>query len=110
MKEKTFEHKIRDFLKSNGCYVVKYFGCAYTKSGVPDLLTCVNGRFIAIEVKSDTGRPSELQLVNIKQIQDAGGIAIVLYPKDWDKFKAFIESILRTEYTAELKTRWHLIS
>lgn len=110
MKEKTFEHKIRDYLKSNGCYVVKYFGCAYTKAGVPDLLACVNGRFIAIEVKSDTGRPSKLQLANVEQIQAANGVAVVLYPKDWDKFKAFIDSILRTEYTAQQQMRLHIVS
>lgn len=93
MKEKAFENKIKKFLRDRGCYVVKYFGCAFSQSGVPDLLCCINGTFVAIEVKSDTGKPSALQLANIADIQGAGGVAMVLHPKDWDKFTAFIDSL-----------------
>lgn len=88
--EKKFELKVRKFLEEQGAYVIKYFGCAFTKSGVPDLLVCFNGKFIAIEVKSEAGKPSDLQLHNIELIQKSGGIAMVLYPKDFDKFKAFV--------------------
>lgn len=88
--EKLFENKVRKLLESNGAYVVKHFGCAFTKSGVPDLLVCLNGKFLAIEVKAEKGKASDLQLHNIAQIQASGGIAMVLYPKDFDKFKSFV--------------------
>lgn len=94
MKEATFTKQIKDFLKEHGCYCVKYFGCAYTQAGVPDLLACINGRFVAIEVKSDKGRPSALQLHNVEKIQQSGGVAMVLYPKDFDKFKSFVLQLL----------------
>lgn len=48
MREKLFERKIREYLESRGHCVVKYFANGYTKSGIPDLLACVNGRFVAI--------------------------------------------------------------
>ena len=48
MREKLFERKIREYLESRGHWVVKYFANGYTKSGIPDLLACVNGRFVAI--------------------------------------------------------------
>lgn len=60
------------------------------RSGIPDLLCCVNGYFVAIEVKASKGKPSELQLWNIKKIKEAGGIAMVLYPKDFEDFKKLI--------------------
>lgn len=77
MKEKQIENQIKKYLKSIGAYVVKYFGCTYTQAGVPDLLVCYKGRFIAIEVKTDSNKTSSLQDINIQQIKEAGGIAFV---------------------------------
>ena len=50
-EEKRFEQKIKNFLKSQNCYYVKYFGCGFSQAGVPDILACVNGYFLAIEEK-----------------------------------------------------------
>lgn len=91
--EKKFENRIKEFLKSQNCYYVKYFGCGFTKAGVPDLLCCVNGRFVAIEVKAEKGRVAPLQTYNIEQIKKANGIAIVLYPKDFENFKELIKEL-----------------
>lgn len=75
---------------------MKYWGGGqFTKSGCPDLLICCNGYFLGIELKGETGKPSELQLWNIKQIKKAGGIALVLYPKDFDEFKTLIANLKR---------------
>ena len=92
--EKNFENKIKKFLEEEGCWYIKYWaGSAFTKSGVPDLLICCNGFFVAVEVKAPKGKPSELQLYNIEQIQKAGGYACVLYPKDFEDFKEFIKAV-----------------
>lgn len=93
-KEKNFENKIKKFLKDQDCYFIKYWGGGqFTKSGVPDLLICCNGYFVAVEVKAENGKPSELQLWNIEQIKKAGGIATVLYPNQFDEFKKLIISL-----------------
>lgn len=92
--EKNFENRIKDFLKSKNAWFIKYWaGGQFTKTGVPDILACVNGYFVAIEVKGPRGRPSDLQLYNIDKIRKAGGIAIVLYPDQFDKFKAMIDDL-----------------
>lgn len=93
-QEKTFENKIKKFLESKGCYFVKQFGCAFTKSGVPDLLCCVNGKFIAIEVKAENGKVSDLQTYNIERIKEAGGVAVVAKPSDFNDLKKLIEDLL----------------
>jgi len=90
MTEKSFETQIRKFLKSEGCYCFKVWGGGLQKSGIPDLLICVNGYFVAVEVKGEKGKPSELQLHNIAEIKKAGGNAMVLYPKDFEEFKQLI--------------------
>lgn len=93
-QEKNFERKIRRFLESNGCYVVKQFGCAFSKAGVPDLLCCINGHFVGVEIKAANGRPSALQELNIKKIIDAHGHALILYPKDFELFKQTVMELL----------------
>lgn len=96
MTEKQFENKVKTFLKDNGCWYVKYWsgtaqnGKKFTKDGIPDLLVCCNGLFIGVELKAATGKPSELQLWNIGKIRKAGGIAIVLYPDQFEQFKHMI--------------------
>lgn len=92
-KESNFQTKIIKYLESQGAYVIKYNASGISKTGVPDLLACVNGKFIAIEVKAPNGIASKLQEYNLKQIQKAGGIGLILYPKGFDEFKKIIENI-----------------
>ena len=77
MREKCIENKIKSYLTSKGAYHVKYFGNQFSQVGVPDILACYKGRFIAIEVKNETGKTSPLQDVNLEQIRQAGGISLV---------------------------------
>lgn len=94
-QEKSFENKIKAYLKSKGFWYVKYFANRMTRTGVPDILACVNGYFVAIEVKSQTGKPSELQIYNRDEIRKAGGIAVVLYPNQWENFKLLIDDLVK---------------
>lgn len=88
--EKRFENKIKYMLNVHGAWYVKYFANRNTKSGIPDILACVNGEFLAIEVKSDSGHPSELQLHNVELIRKAGGLAFVVYPSGFDQLKDIV--------------------
>lgn len=98
-QEKTFENKIKKYLDARGAWFIKYWaGAQYTKSGIPDILACVNGYFVGIEVKAQNGKPSELQLHNVRKINEAGGFAFVLYPSAFDSFKQFIDSLSREEF------------
>lgn len=92
-EEKNFENKVKKFLDEEKCYYVKQFGCAFTKSGVPDLLICVKGLFVAVELKATKGKPSMLQQINIEQIRKSGGVAFILYPKDFEEFKRLIKEM-----------------
>ncbi len=99
--EKAYENKIKKYLKSKNCYCVKYFGCMYSTSGTPDLLCCINGYFVAIEVKADDGVPSDLQEQKIKDIRKAGGFAYVAYPSGWDKLKDIIDGLLEDRFNKD---------
>lgn len=105
-QEKNFENKIKKFLKDNNCWYVKFFANRMTKSGVPDILACVNGYFVGIEVKAKNGMPSELQYWNRNKIRESGGISIILYPEQFEEFKTLIMKIKEHEafnFTREQK-------
>ena len=110
--EKNFENNIKKFLDEQGCYYIKHFANAFTKVGVPDILASVNGYFVAIEVKASNGRPSELQLYNIKKINMSGGIGIVLYPNDFGNFVYMVNCLLKGQETeaysmaCQINKRW----
>ena len=92
--EKVFENKIKAFLKSKGAYFIKNHGDRFSRVGVPDIIACVNGHFVAVEVKAENGKPSELQLYHLDEIRKAAGHAFLLYPKDFENFKNFLENLL----------------
>jgi hypothetical protein len=69
------------------------FGGGFQRSGIPDLICCVSGIFIAVELKSDTGTPTALQKMNIRQINAAGGIGVILYPSGFEKFKKLVREV-----------------
>ena len=106
-KEKRFEEKVKNFLESNGIYPLgtpkqkikvkpigywekRWGGSVYVKRGLPDLHIVVNGINLDVELKAEDGEPSDLQEFMIKQMVEAGGIAFVLYPKDFEDFKQLI--------------------
>ena len=102
-EEKQFETKIKKFLSDNGSFYVKFFANSMTKKGIPDILACVNGYFVAVEVKAQNGRPSELQIYHCRKIRDAGGFAFILYPSGFDRFKAFIEDLKIDKFNREME-------
>lgn len=90
MKEKEFEKEVKSFLRDHGCWVLKTWSNGIQREGVPDLLVCCNGYFLGIELKTETGKASELQKWNIRKIKEAGGFACVLRPSQFESFKKCI--------------------
>lgn len=86
--EKQFENKIKEFLKTlHNTWFFKHWAGAYSPSGIPDLIACVNGRFVGIEVKATNGKPSPLQIRNLNLITVAGGYAVMIYPDQFEELK-----------------------
>lgn len=100
--EKNFENKLKAWLKSEGCWHVKYFANRNTKRGIPDLLVCAKGEFVAIEVKGPGGKPSPLQLWTCDQISKAGGIAVVAWPEDFERLKVLVRKAMEGESVDDL--------
>lgn len=108
MKEKAVETQIKSYIRMLGGYVVKVHSGALMKSykrksgltqayriqladeGTPDLIACIHGKFIAIEVKrdqkeiekwertKDVDRRSAAQHNQQEAIRYSGGVTLVV--------------------------------
>lgn len=76
MSEKDITNKILKYLKTvPNSFVWKEHGGMYGTAGIPDIICCIDGKFIAFEVKTKTGVLSKLQEITIAKIEDAKGKA-----------------------------------
>ena len=76
--EAKVKKKIVAVLKQHKAYFFYPVTGGYGRSGVPDIIVCYNGRFIGIECKAGTNKPTPLQEKNLKDIQAAGGVSLVV--------------------------------
>jgi hypothetical protein len=76
--EKKVKDKVKKILAEFGAYYFMPATGGYGKSGVPDLVACIKGRFIGIECKANGGVPTALQEKNLTDIMNVGGIAVIV--------------------------------
>jgi len=76
-REVEIQKEIQDYLVALGAWVVKTVET--NKRGTPDIICCLEGRFVAIEVKRPTKGPSPIQQAQIHSIEKANGIAFVAW-------------------------------
>ena len=93
-RRKIIENKVKKWLKENNIWYFKVWGGLFQKAGIPDIVGCCNGRFIGLEIKASTGKPSKLQLYVIDKIKSAGGYARTVYPCDYDNLVSELNLIL----------------
>ena len=76
MLEKDIVAAILRYLKAlPRCFAWKEHGGMYGTAGIPDIIACIDGRFVALEVKTPTGKLTRLQEVTLGRIQAANGCA-----------------------------------
>lgn len=66
---------LRLLKKTPYCFAWKEHGGMYGTAGIPDVIACIHGRFVAFEVKTPTGKITKLQEITIQKIQNAKGQA-----------------------------------
>jgi len=75
MLEKQVENQIKKWLEQHNYWYFKVHGGPFQKVGVPDIIACISGRFVAIEVKRPSGGViSKLQQIQMERIKVNGGV------------------------------------
>lgn len=79
MNEAQLVEAIKKYLKTvPDLFFWKEHGGQYGTAGIPDVIACYRGRFLAFEVKTQQGKPTVLQQVTVRRILQAGGYAMVV--------------------------------
>ena len=94
---KTPEGKVKDrvvrILKDAGAYYFFPATHGFGRSGVPDVVACVNGQFLAIECKAGKNKPTALQVREIEAIRKSNGVAVVVNETNWDMLPELIRKL-----------------
>jgi len=85
--------KVVKILRDEDAYYFFPATHGYGRSGVPDIVCCVAGKFLAIECKAGGNKPTALQVREIETIRQAGGVAVVANEANWDEIRELIRSL-----------------
>lgn len=81
--ESAIVKDICNYLKTlDKCFFWKEHGGMYGTAGIPDIIVCCKGKFIALEVKRPGRKLTKLQEKTIKDIKAAEGKAYVVSSVD----------------------------
>ena len=76
--EKKVKDKVVKILKEHNVYYFFPATHGFGRSGVPDIVCCHKGRFIAFECKAGGNKTTALQDREIEGIRSAGGEALII--------------------------------
>lgn len=91
--EKKIKDKVTSVLKAEGVYHFFPATHGYGRSGVPDIVGCVNGRFLGIECKANGNKPTALQVRELESIRRSNGVAVVVDETNWDMLPELIRKL-----------------
>lgn len=65
------------------------------RHGIPDIIVCIGGHFLAVECKAGKGKTTALQDRELQKIRDAGGEALVVSddPATQEQLRLLLERI-----------------
>ena len=82
--EKKIKDKVVAFLKKESAYYFFPATHGYGRSGVPDIVGCIDGKFFAIECKAGSNKATALQIREIETIRATGGAAAIVNEQNLD--------------------------
>jgi len=90
--EKKLQDKAIEYLKAKGIYHINQFGNGWSAKGVPDLIVCINGRFVAFELKVGENDLQDDQKIHRIRIRRSGGLHYA--PYTLEEFIKIVEDLL----------------
>lgn len=94
MKEKKLQDQCVKYLKERGIYYINVYGSGRTAKGCPDIIVCINGRFVAFELKVGKNVMQDDQKIHKARIERNKGLHFV--PYTLVEFKEIIQTLERS--------------
>jgi Holliday junction resolvase len=91
--EGKVKKQVKKILDDVGAYHFSPMTAGYGRSGVPDIIACVKGKFIGVECKAGKNEPTLLQKHNMKLINQSGGLSIVVNEGNIESLLTLVKEI-----------------
>ena len=98
--ETDLQDKAIKYLKANGIYHINQFGNGWSAKGAPDLTVCINGRFVAFELKVGSNDMQDDQKIHKLRIERSNGLHFS--PYTIDEFITIVEDLINGNYQNKL--------
>lgn len=85
--------KVVKLLKANEVYYFFPNTHGFGRSGVPDIICCVRGKFLGIECKAGDNKPTALQEKEMQSIRDAGGKTLVVNENNISDIESIVKEM-----------------
>ena len=82
-----------------GVWYFMPFMSGFGRAGVPDIIVCFQNRFLAVETKFGTNKPTPAQKAELKKIHDAFGVAMIVNEHWIGTFKEVLDDLSLGLYT-----------
>ena len=102
--EKKVKQKVAKLLKEAGAYYFFPATGGYGRSGVPDIVGCLDGKFFGIECKAGKNTTTALQELELRKIEESGGRALVVNESGAATFKEIFLDVYSLRYLGEAPT------
>jgi hypothetical protein len=89
--EAKVKASVRKILDALGVYYFMPPGMGMGRSGIPDIIGCLNGEFIAIECKAGKGKATALQERELLAICNHGGFTFIAREDCLDELKQLLQ-------------------
>lgn len=91
--ESKVKRKVTDILNKYNAYFFYPPSNGFGRAGIPDIIVCYCGQFIAIECKAGKNTTTALQRKELRAIEDAGGYALVINETNIEQVDAVLHQI-----------------
>ena len=89
--EALVKKRLKKLLDEMGIYHFSPFQAGMGRSGVPDVIGCYRGLFVAFECKAGKNKPTALQEREMTAIRTAKGLAFVINEENVDQLKELLQ-------------------
>lgn len=77
-EESKLEQEVDNFMKKRKVWKLARYQAQSSQNGLPDRLYLYKGILLGLELKTDKGSPTDLQIQKLKAINDNGGIGLII--------------------------------
>jgi Holliday junction resolvase len=93
--EAKVKKRVREVLDTLGIYHFMPPANGFGRAGIPDIIGCMDGHFVAIECKAGKGTTTALQERELDRIRSAGGTTFIAREDNIDELQQLLREKAR---------------